>query len=374
MELNEFRIGQFIESFEMQCGIQDLTVNDVSGINAEKEFFEPSKQIGSDTSKYKVVPDNYFACNLMHVGRDCVLPIALNHSGRDKIVSPAYSVFKFNGSNCLDESFFFMLLKSKEMDRYFWFHTDSSIRDGMSWEDFCNTIITIPNINVQKKYAKVYQAILRNQQSYDRGIEDLKLTYEGYVDSIKKTVQSQEIGKYIFSSDKKNNGKFLVDAVRGVSTAKEIILTKAKMSGVNLDNYKIYSPRDIAYIPDTSRRGDKISLALNSTGNIYLLSSISEVFKTKTDFLLPEYLMLFFTSDEFDRYARFHSWGTARETFDWSEMCKVRIPIPDIKIQRAIADIYEVYTKRKIINESLKTQIKNICPILIRGAMEEAGA
>ena len=81
--------------------------------------------------------------------------------------------------------------------------------------------------------------------------------------------------------------------------------------------------------------------------------------------------MLFFTRAEFDRYARFNSWGSARETFDWNEMCSVKIPIPDISVQKAIADMYSVYIARARINEQLKVQIKDICPILIRGSLEE---
>ena len=82
--------------------------------------------------------------------------------------------------------------------------------------------------------------------------------------------------------------------------------------------------------------------------------------------------MLFFLKKEFDRYARFHSWGSARETFDFSSMCDVKIPIPDLKIQKAISDIYKVYIKRKQLNEQLKLTIHKICPILIKGSIEEA--
>ena len=88
----------------------------------------------------------------------------------------------------------------------------------------------------------------------------------------------------------------------------------------------------------------------------------------------PKYLMLFLLQSEFDRYARFNSWGSARETFDWEEMCNVQIPIPDIVIQKAIAEVFSVYNKRKKINEQLKAQIKGICPILIRGSLEEGKA
>ena len=82
--------------------------------------------------------------------------------------------------------------------------------------------------------------------------------------------------------------------------------------------------------------------------------------------------MLFFCRDEFDRYARFHSWGSARETFDWDEMCSVEIPVPDVTIQQDIVDIFKAYNIRKGIAETLKNQIQNICPILIKGSIEEA--
>ena len=81
--------------------------------------------------------------------------------------------------------------------------------------------------------------------------------------------------------------------------------------------------------------------------------------------------MLFLTRSEFDRYARFNSWGSARETFNFEDMCDVKIPIPDIQVQKAIADIYNVYIARKEINERLKEQIKKLCPVLIKGSLEE---
>ena len=269
-----------------------------------------------------------------------------------------------------------MLLKSKEMDRYFWFHTDSSIRDGMSWNDFCNTIISVPNIRVQKKYVEIYHALIRNQQCYEDSLSDLKLSNNIYIEKLIAESQDYPLGEYIENVEERNEELLYgIDCVRGVSIEKNLIDTKANMNGVGLKNYKKIYPGTFVYVPVTSRNGEKISLALNCSKDTYICSSSYIVFRSKDLYrLYPGYLCVLFDRSEFDRYARYHSWGTARETFDWSEMCKAKIPIPDIKIQHAIADIYEVYTKRKIVNESLKTQIKNICPILIRGAMEEAGA
>lgn len=231
--------------------------------------------------------------------------------------------------------------------------------------------LELPSLPVQQKYVAIYKAMVANQQSYERGLEDLKLVCNGYIEDLRRKMPSEKIGKYLIWSDQRNDCGLSVDSVRGISTGKEMIPTKADMDGVGLDNYKTVQPRQIAYVPDTSRRGDKISLGFNNTEDTYLVSSISTVFGTNAKYLIPEYLMLFLTRAEFDRYARFNSWGSARETFDWQEMCNVEIPIPDTKVQKAIAEIYSVYVERKKINEQLKAQIKDICPILIKGSLEE---
>ena len=123
----------------------------------------------------------------------------------------------------------------------------------------------------------------------------------------------------------------------------------------------------------TFTNGEKISLAMNNSDETYICSSSYVVFNCKdSNELLPQYLMLFFSRSEFDRYARFNSWGSARETFEWAEMCSVKIPVPSIEIQQNIVSIYNAYIMRKDINDKLKSQIKDLCPILIKGSIEEA--
>lgn len=144
------------------------------------------------------------------------------------------------------------------------------------------------------------------------------------------------------------------------------------MKDVNLAPYLLIQPNEFAYVTVTSRNGGKISIALNDTGRTHICSSSYVVFRSKNiEELLPQYLMLFLSRNEFNRYARFRSWGSARETFNWEDMCDIQIPIPDIEVQKSIAKMYTVYNRRKKINEQLKAQIKNICPILIRGSLEE---
>ncbi len=108
---------------------------------------------------------------------------------------------------------------------------------------------------------------------------------------------------------------------------------------------------------------------MNDADEKYLVSSAYEVFGVNADEVYPAYLMMYFSRPDFDRYARFHSWGSARESFDWTELCNVEIPLPDIKVQRSIADIYTCYIERKRIADELREKLKNICPLLLRGAI-----
>ena len=106
MALSKVRLGDYLKIYRENCGKSNLTCWDVSGVNKDKEFFEPAKQVGEDTSNYKIVPPDYFACNLMHIGRDVVLPIALNRTRKPKYVSPAYRVQVGNHDYFIDLLFF----------------------------------------------------------------------------------------------------------------------------------------------------------------------------------------------------------------------------------------------------------------------------
>lgn len=238
----------------------------------------------------------------------------------------------------------------------------------------CDIDLELPDLPTQQKYVDIYKAMVANQQSYERGLEDLKLVCDGYIEDLRRDNPCEKIGKHLELVEAKNdNLQYGVDQVRGVSIEKVLIETKADITDVNLKPYYVIHPDDFVYVTVTSRNGDRISIALNESKETYICSSSYVVFRSKDpQVLFPQYLMLFFSRPEFDRYTRFHSWGSARETFDWDEMCDVEIPIPDIEVQKAIAEVFAVYNARKRINEQLKAQIKDICPILIKGSLEES--
>ncbi|MFU0549691.1 restriction endonuclease subunit S [Gardnerella piotii] len=369
MELSRIRLGKYIELYSEKCNIPNLSSDSISGVNKDKEFFEPSNQVGSDTSKYKIVPPKYFACNLMHVGRDIVLPIAYNHSQKNKVISPAYQVFKFLNNEELLSEYFFLYLKSYERDRYFWFNTDSSVRDGMSWNDFVNIEIPLPPLAIQQKYVDVYNAMVANQKAYERGLDDLKLTCDAYIEDLRRKMPSERIGKYIIRKNDRNIDKS-IDFVMGLSTKKEFREAQSRVNKNDLGKYKVVNSSDFAFVPTTDT-WKVLAFALNTYEKDIVVSPIYEVFKVNKEKLIPQYLAMWLSRKEFDRYARFHSWGSARENFSFEDMQNVRIPIPSLPMQQSIVDIYAVYKQRQVINEKLKSQIKDICPILIKGSIEE---
>lgn len=375
MGLNKVKIGAFIEKYNEKCGVSNLTVEDVSGINRDKEFFEPSKQVGVDTSAYKIVPPDYFACNLMHVGRDVVLPISINHTRKNKIVSPAYTVFKIMDEKIILKEYFFMFLKSDEKDRFFWFNTDSSVRDGMEWDVFCNVEIEIPPTDVQRKYVKIYTNLQENIEKVSLGIEKCIRMCSIYLDREIHTIEPVDIGSYIEQTDYRNAElNYTEDDVRGMTITKEIIPTKANVVGTDLNNFKIVNPKEFVYNPRT--HGRKIGLGFNETAYPFIISWNNIAFRIKAERaheLLPEYLYMCFCRDEWDREACFRSWGSSTEVLSWESLCEIRIAVPPYGIQEDIVSIYNAYQERKkAINNLIDIQ-KRICPVLIKGAVEEGG-
>ena len=266
-----------------------------------------------------------------------------------------------------------MFFNRPEFDRYSRFNSWGSARETFSWEDFCDLDITLPSIEQQRKYVDVYLALQNNLAAYQSKVEELKLVCDGYLDKLKTENEKLKIGKFIEQYDKRNaDDQLKLNSVKGISTDKTFIDTKADMNGVSLTSYKVVETNTFVYVPDTSRRGDKMAIALNRGEKPVLVSSIYTTFKSKdTSKLLPEYLFMFFDRSEFDRYARFNSWGSAREVFTMDDMNDVEIPIPDISVQREIVNIHKCYIERQRIAEALKEQLKNICPVLIRGSLTE---
>ena len=281
MALTKYKIGDLITTVDER---NTIGIRDFYGININKEFMPTvANTEGLDERKYKVVRKNRFVYSGMQTGRDECIRISMYTKDKPILVSPAYVTFEVTALSTVLPLYFFLRFLTKEKDRYGAFCSDGSIRSNLDWEVFCDMNIELPSIEIQQKYVDVYNAMLANQQSYEHGLDDLKLTCDAYIEELRRKTPCEKIGKYLSECNERNNVGLTVNNVRGIATSKEFIDTKANMDGVSLSNYKMIHPNEIAYISDTSRRGDKISLAMNSSDEMYLVSSISTVFRTNKE-------------------------------------------------------------------------------------------
>jgi len=168
----------------------------------------------------------------------------------------------------------------------------------------------------------------------------------------------KKLGLYIQRVDIRNKEN-KQDSLLGVSTRKIFIPSVANTIGIDFKKYKIVKKNQFTYVPDTSRRGDKIGIAMLENNEKALVSQAYTVFESiNNDNLLPEYLMMWFRRKEFDRYSRYKSHGSVREIFDWDEMCEVELPIPSIEKQKEIVKEYHTITDRIKLNEQLNQKLE----------------
>ena len=167
----------------------------------------------------------------------------------------------------------------------------------------------------------------------------------------------RKLGEYIRLVDVRNTD-LKVNRLLGLSIEKRFIESIANTIGTDFRPYKIVKKRQFAYGPVTSRNGEKITIALLEEPECIISSSYSVFEIIDTSKLLPEYLMLWFSRPEFDRYARYKSHGSVREIFDWDEMCRVELPIPAIEVQQKIVDAYNAITKRIQIKQKINEKLE----------------
>ena len=372
MSLHKYRLGELIELLEHTNSDLHYGVDDVRGVNNLKRLMPTKADVNErDLSKFQIVKPGEFVFNHRTSRNGSKFSIALNDGNTPVICTEDYVVFriKVDSRDALIAEWLYLYFNRSEFDRYVITNSWGSSTEFYNWEDLCDIDIELPDLPTQQKYVDVYNAMVANQQAYERGLEDLKLTCDAYIEDLRRKMPCEKIGRYIERHDIRN-GKNGSKNVMGISTSKQFREPTSKVNKNELANYKVCHPRQIGFV-QTTHNEKVFTYAFNDTDEDIVVSSVNEVFSTQEDKLFPEYLCMFFNRTEFDRYARFHSWGSARETFTWNDLIEVEIPIPDITIQKSIVEMYTVYNTRKRINEQLKTQIKDICPILIKGSLGE---
>ena len=210
--------------------------------------------------------------------------------------------------------------------------------------------------------------MLANQKIFERGLDDLKLVCDGYIDKIKHTAKKIPLGELIDELDERNTDDEYKFAY-GINLTKNFMPSVA--SSEDLRRYKIVRKNNFVCSLMRVGRDEIVPIALNYEDESKIVSPAYFVFEVKSPEIIEKYLFVWLSRSESDRRAWFMSDTSVRSGVEKNRFLEIEIPIPDIKIQKSIAAIYEVYQARKNFAEQLKFQIKNICPILIKGSLDE---
>lgn len=368
MAFIKYKLGNLIELCDEDNSDLRFGLNDVKGISIQKKFIETKADMdGVALEPYLLVKPDDFAYVTITSRNGEKITLAHNKTDKTYIVSSSYVVFRVKDKKALISDYLFMYFNRPEFDRYSRFNSWGSAREAFSWDDMCDIEIKLPDITVQQKYVDVYKGMVENQQCYERGLEDLKLVCDGYIEDLRRKYPCEKIGPYIEELTDRNSDLAITN-IQGVNSSSTFGETKAETTDLNFSNYKIVKKGQFAYNPSRINLG---SIALLNGKDciispMYIVFGVADIQK-----IIPEYLMLWFGRKEFHRSTLFYAMGSVRDTFSFDLMQEVEIPIPNIDTQKSIVDVYKAYIARKEINEKLKAQIKNICPILIKGSLEE---
>ena len=361
-------LGDYIEQCDERNHNNQYSIEIIKGISTNKLFIDTKANLdGVPLQSYKLVSPRYFAYVPDTSRRGDKVALAFNNSGDTCLISSIYCVFKVAKPIELVPEFLYLFFLRPEFDRYARYNSWGSAREVFSWEDMCNIAIPLPSVAEQQKVVNVWRALRETKEQNEAKAAPLMQLCQSYIQELKHKYPMQEIGPYIQECNERNvGGRFTANEVRGIATSKGLIDTKANLDGVSLDSYKLVRPKEIAFVPDTSRRGDKMSLGLNDSDETYIVSSISSVFRVNEEDVLPDFLYLWFCRSEFDRYARFNSWGSAREAFSFEDMKRCKVPLPPIAVQQAIVNIYKCANEAKQIAEEADRLSREVCPALLQ--------
>lgn len=365
MGLTKYKIGSLVSVVDER---NSDGIKRFYGININKEFMPTvANTDGVDARKYKVVRKNRFVYSGMQTGRDETVRISMYMDKEPIIVSPAYVTFEVTAIEIVIPVYFFMLFLSNEKDRLGWFYSDSSIRANLDWDVFCDIEVDLPPIEVQQKYVDIYNAMVENQKAYECGLEDLKIVIDATLDKLKYSEKKFPVSELLEEIDIRNDKEIFTEA-SGINIDKQFMASVA--SSEDLKKYKIVNKNQFVYSSMQTGRDQCIRIALLKEETPIIVSPAYSVLKVKTNDVMEEYIQMWFSRKEVDRLGWFLSDASIRANLDLERFYEIQIPIPIMHKQKALVDIYNVYMARRNINEKIKSKIKKICPILIKGSLQ----
>lgn len=344
------------------------TVNDVKGVSINKVIIETKADMtGVSLSPYKLFKHDEFCFVPITSRNGDRITLSINDHNRTYIVSSSYCVFRIKAQDKLLPMFLYLILCRPEFDRYARFNSWGSAREAFSFDDMCRVSIPLPPIEVQQRYVDAYVGLQKLAEENEALLEPLSKACQAYLAEVNSQYSQVRLGDYIDEFVKINADNSIKD-VRGVSVSKHFVLTNAKVDKSDLSKYKIVPPLHIAYV-QTTKNEKCFAFAINTSNSPVVVSSVDRViFSSKPDMLSIEFLALWFMREEWDRYAIFNSWGSAREVFSYEDLCNSTIPLPPIEVQQSIVALHRCAEEARIIAAKARETLSTICPAMIQRA------
>ena len=370
MGLSKCKLAELIELVTETNSELKYKADDVRGMTITKEIIPTKANVKDiDLSKFLVVHPHEFIFNPRTHGKK--IGFGYNNSEDTFLISWNNIAVRVSSKakGRVLAKYLFLHFNRSEWDREACFRSWGSSTEVFSWDALCEMEVDLPPIDIQRKYVAVYNAMLANQQSYERGLEDLKLTCDAYIDKLKHKRTLVEIGDFIQQINNKNidNQKY---RFAGLSMDNYFIDSIADDTELDFTKYKIVEPNEYGAVLMKVGRDARLTIARNTSNERYLISPAYYTFRITG--IMPEYFMACVNRPEFERRGWFSCDTSARGSLSWGEFMKLKIPNATDEEQSIISELYKVQVIRIGINEKLKTQIKDLCPILIKGSIEEA--
>lgn len=374
MGLTKQKLGKYIKRVERRNSELQYGFDDVRGISNNKEIQSTKADI-SDRSfnRFQVVEPHEFVFNRRTTRMGEKLGLGYNNIGKTFIVTEDYVVFRVADESILFPDYLNVFFRRPEFDRYARWDSWGSATEFFNWEEMCDVPITLPPLPVQQKYVDVYNSMLANQRVYESGLEDLNTAIAASIEEFKHTAPRVAVGMFLAETDTRNRDGVITN-VQGININKEFMPSVANLSTTDLTTYKVVRKDQFAANLMHVMRDEKVPLGLYHDDEPCIISPAYPVFRIKSNDVLPEYLMLWLNRAESDRYAWFISDSSVRGGLEMSRFYEINVPLPSVEKQQAVVNFYNA--RHLILNNitMLGNMLKDICPILIKGSLEEASA
>ncbi|MGI6708129.1 MAG: restriction endonuclease subunit S [Dethiobacteria bacterium] len=371
------KLGLYIEPSEHRNseGVYDRTA--VVGLSTAKQIIETKANLdGVSMTSYKLLPPRHFAYVPDTSRRGEKMSLGYNTTEETFLVSSISVVFRVSDTANLNSDYLYMYFNRPEFDRYARFNSWGSAREAFSWDDMCDISIDLPPLPVQEKVVAVYNAMLANQRAYESGLEDLNMAIAASIEEFKHTAPRVSVGRLLEEIDTRNRDNSISN-VQGININKEFMPSVANLSTTDLTKYKVIKKNQFAYSAMQTGRDECIRIALFHEDEPVIISPAYSVLQVKAESeyeALAEYIMLWFSRSESDRYGWFISDSSIRASLELARFYEIEIPLPSLEKQQAVVNFYNA---RHLIMKNITTvgnMLKELCPILIKGSLEEASA